>query len=245
MTSLPVSPQAPLSPQASPELRAAQPVPGQTPAAAHGGDPVRRGTEGQRFRGVAEAFPALPVQRAASASASASGSAPAVAATVTTPAAVPLGGAGHQDAPVVPLRSAGSPAAAAPAALPVQRAPGTPPPPALAKPSRPAPPQLSPVTVHAAGAGGSGGAPPPPYTEYAASPPPYTPPARPAASNVNNGPRCDGSTDDTGSRFDARELSDGQVDELTHRLIGPITRLLRTELRMDRERIGRLRDPRR
>ncbi|GAA0447397.1 hypothetical protein GCM10010361_09090 [Streptomyces olivaceiscleroticus] len=49
---------------------------------------------------------------------------------------------------------------------------------------------------------------------------------------------------DTGG-FDARELTDGQVDELTHRLIGPLTRLLRTELRMDRERIGRLRDPRR
>ncbi|WP_037772031.1 hypothetical protein [Streptomyces sclerotialus] len=48
-----------------------------------------------------------------------------------------------------------------------------------------------------------------------------------------------------GGGFDARELTDGQVDELTHRLIGPLTRLLRTELRMDRERIGRLRDPRR
>ncbi|MGW4105275.1 hypothetical protein ACWEGV_19635, partial [Streptomyces sp. NPDC004976] len=39
-------------------------------------------------------------------------------------------------------------------------------------------------------------------------------------------------------------LTDGQIDELTHRLLGPLTRLLRTELRMDRERIGRLRDPR-
>ncbi|OQD52341.1 hypothetical protein BM536_035845, partial [Streptomyces phaeoluteigriseus] len=41
-----------------------------------------------------------------------------------------------------------------------------------------------------------------------------------------------------------RALTDFQLDELTHRLTGRITRLLRTELRLDRERIGRLRDPR-
>ncbi|MDG5809019.1 extensin, partial [Streptomyces ossamyceticus] len=45
-------------------------------------------------------------------------------------------------------------------------------------------------------------------------------------------------------QFDPRALSDFQLDELTHRLIGRITRLVRTELRLDRERIGRLRDPR-
>ncbi|MDC2951922.1 hypothetical protein PO613_33910, partial [Streptomyces heilongjiangensis] len=45
-------------------------------------------------------------------------------------------------------------------------------------------------------------------------------------------------------QFDPRTLSDFQLDELTHRLIGRITRLVRTELRLDRERIGRLRDPR-
>ncbi|MFI1029518.1 hypothetical protein [Streptomyces sp. NPDC020951] len=45
--------------------------------------------------------------------------------------------------------------------------------------------------------------------------------------------------------FDPRSLTDFQLDELTHRLTGRITRLLRTELRLDRERIGRLRDPRR
>ncbi|MFD8866494.1 extensin [Streptomyces sp. NPDC059590] len=45
--------------------------------------------------------------------------------------------------------------------------------------------------------------------------------------------------------FDPRALTDGQLDELVHRLIGPLTRLLRTELRLDRERVGRLRDPRR
>ncbi|MEV0225625.1 extensin [Streptomyces sp. NPDC050704] len=46
-------------------------------------------------------------------------------------------------------------------------------------------------------------------------------------------------------QFDPRSLTDFQLDELTHRLIGRITRLIRTELRLDRERIGRLRDPRR
>ncbi|NUR01891.1 MAG: hypothetical protein HOY79_36790, partial [Streptomyces sp.] len=48
-----------------------------------------------------------------------------------------------------------------------------------------------------------------------------------------------------GNGFDPRELTDFQLDELVHRIIGRITRLIRTELRMDRERIGRLRDPRR
>ncbi|MFF4243639.1 hypothetical protein ACFYY2_04085 [Streptomyces sp. NPDC001822] len=46
------------------------------------------------------------------------------------------------------------------------------------------------------------------------------------------------------SRFAPRELKEDQVAELVHRLIEPMTRLLRTELRLDRERIGRLRDPR-
>ncbi|MEU0037999.1 MULTISPECIES: hypothetical protein [unclassified Streptomyces] len=45
--------------------------------------------------------------------------------------------------------------------------------------------------------------------------------------------------------FNPRALTPGQIDELTHKLAGPITRLLRTELRLERERIGRLRDPRR
>ncbi|MFI1172625.1 hypothetical protein [Streptomyces melanogenes] len=44
--------------------------------------------------------------------------------------------------------------------------------------------------------------------------------------------------------FDPRALTEFQLDELVHRIIGRITRLVRTELRMDRERIGRLRDPR-
>ncbi|MEU7188941.1 hypothetical protein [Streptomyces sp. NPDC045369] len=53
--------------------------------------------------------------------------------------------------------------------------------------------------------------------------------------------------DDAGppaAAFDPRALTDFQLDELVHRIIGRVTRLIRTELRMDRERIGRLRDPR-
>ncbi|MFE2942137.1 extensin [Streptomyces sp. NPDC059255] len=46
------------------------------------------------------------------------------------------------------------------------------------------------------------------------------------------------------SQFKPRELKEDQMAELVHRLIGPMTRLLRTELRVDRERIGKLRDPR-
>ncbi|WP_158575839.1 hypothetical protein [Streptomyces corynorhini] len=46
------------------------------------------------------------------------------------------------------------------------------------------------------------------------------------------------------SQFKPRELKEDQMAELVNRLIGPMTRLLRTELRLDRERIGKLRDPR-
>ncbi|MDT0574419.1 extensin, partial [Streptomyces sp. DSM 3412] len=49
---------------------------------------------------------------------------------------------------------------------------------------------------------------------------------------------------DPATQFDPRSLTDFQLDELTHKLIGRITRLVRTELRLDRERIGKLRDPR-
>ncbi|WP_345091293.1 hypothetical protein [Streptomyces ramulosus] len=48
-----------------------------------------------------------------------------------------------------------------------------------------------------------------------------------------------------GDGFDARDLTDGQVDELVHRLIGLLVPRLKAEFRHDRERIGRLRDPRR
>ncbi|WP_328537637.1 hypothetical protein [Streptomyces sp. NBC_00344] len=211
-----------------------------SPVSSQGGGPVRRGVDDRRFSGVAEAFPALPVQRAATPPVP-DGAPPGNAAPVR-----PLSGTARQDAPVVTPRAA---AAAPPVALPVQRAPGTPSshapaPPRLLKPATPAAPVVSPVTVPAGGtgSGGNSGA-PPPYTERAESPPPYS--RRPPPRNSNGGTRHVRSQDGPGAGFDARKLSDGQVDELTHRLIGPLTRLLRTELRMDRERIGRLRDPRR
>ncbi|KUN75906.1 hypothetical protein AQJ64_40220 [Streptomyces griseoruber] len=67
--------------------------------------------------------------------------------------------------------------------------------------------------------------------------PPKPPPAPEPAETRNGGASPP-------PAFDPRALTDFQLDELTHRLTGRITRLLRTELRLDRERIGRLRDPR-
>ncbi|MEU4490822.1 hypothetical protein [Streptomyces purpurascens] len=77
---------------------------------------------------------------------------------------------------------------------------------------------------------------PPPYSESAS--------AAAAASASSNQPPPPAYTEIPNGGFDPRELTDFQLDELVHRLIGRITRLIRTELRMDRERIGRLRDPR-
>ncbi|RFS83458.1 hypothetical protein D0T12_20640 [Actinomadura spongiicola] len=42
----------------------------------------------------------------------------------------------------------------------------------------------------------------------------------------------------------AERPGDMDLDELARRLVGPMSRLLRAELRMDRERVGRLRDQR-
>ncbi|MES4884756.1 hypothetical protein ABVB69_30240, partial [Streptomyces sp. NPDC000349] len=72
--------------------------------------------------------------------------------------------------------------------------------------------------------------PPPPYSE--AGSPAEGGDAPPAYTAIPEG------------GLDPRELTDFQLDELVHRIIGRVTRLVRTELRMDRERIGRLRDPR-
>ncbi|MEV5953002.1 hypothetical protein AB0M11_04330 [Streptomyces sp. NPDC051987] len=45
-----------------------------------------------------------------------------------------------------------------------------------------------------------------------------------------------------GGGFDPRALTEFQVDALVHRIIDRITRHVRTELRRDRERVGKLRD---
>ncbi|MFC8930136.1 hypothetical protein ACFT43_30280 [Streptomyces albidoflavus] len=90
--------------------------------------------------------------------------------------------------------------------------------------------------------------PPPPYEPppaYSASapgaPPPYTPGGSGSPSAGEDPPAYRAVAE---GGMDPRELTDFQLDELVHRIIGRVTRLVRTELRMDRERIGRLRDPR-
>jgi hypothetical protein len=45
--------------------------------------------------------------------------------------------------------------------------------------------------------------------------------------------------------FDPRDLTDFQLDALVRRLFDPLSQMLRTDLRHERERVGRLRDPRR
>jgi hypothetical protein len=88
--------------------------------------------------------------------------------------------------------------------------------------------------------------PPPPPPPPNGPPPPYSatePPRRPLPSHASREEEAPPTY--TAVNFDPRSLTQGQVDELTHKLAGPITRLLRTELRLERERIGKLRDPRR
>ncbi|WP_125505675.1 hypothetical protein [Streptomyces sp. WAC 01438] len=67
---------------------------------------------------------------------------------------------------------------------------------------------------------------PPPYAAASSDDPPPSYQAVPAGA------------------FDPEKLTPFQIDELVNRVIDPITRHIRTELRLDRERIGRLRDPR-
>ncbi|MFD5970226.1 hypothetical protein ACFWGR_29070 [Streptomyces sp. NPDC060311] len=85
--------------------------------------------------------------------------------------------------------------------------------------------------------------PPPPYSASPpGGPPPYA--AVPAEPNPGEGQRPPEYTAVPDGGFDPRQLTEFQLDELVHRIVGRVTRLVRTELRMDRERIGRLRDPR-
>ncbi|MEV0020784.1 hypothetical protein AB0H45_00935 [Streptomyces atroolivaceus] len=75
-----------------------------------------------------------------------------------------------------------------------------------------------------------------------------TAPSRATSAAVQRSGDGEGSQDRPGpsvtSQFKPRELKEDQMAELVHRMIGPLTRLLRNELRLDRERIGKLRDPR-
>ncbi|GGM03646.1 hypothetical protein GCM10010129_53870 [Streptomyces fumigatiscleroticus] len=133
--------------------------------------------------------------------------------------------------PVTAPAAPAAPLAPTPAAPAVQRGPLP-----VTAPAPPAAPAAAPVVQRVPGAHATAASPPgspPPYSE-GAPPPAYSPGAAapPAYTEV---PR---------NAFNPRDLTDFQLDELTHRLTGRITRLLRTELRLDRERIGRLRDPR-
>ncbi|MCG8966860.1 extensin [Streptomyces sp. CL12-4] len=82
---------------------------------------------------------------------------------------------------------------------------------------------------------------PPPSYSAATAPPGGRPPSAPPGPAAGPPPAYTAVPE---GGFDPRELTDFQLDELVHRIIGRVTRLVRTELRMDRERIGRLRDPR-
>ncbi|UUU30764.1 extensin [Streptomyces sp. CA-210063] len=140
-------------------------------------------------------------------------------ATNTAPSPAPV--TPHAPTPPLPTPT--------PTPAPIQRAPEIPLRPTAATTTT----AVSPVTATAATTPHrtASADPPPPYSATASADPP------PPYSAVDNHPS-------SGAPFDPRALTDFQLDELTHKLIGRITRLVRTELRLDRERIGKLRDPR-
>ncbi|MFE5139447.1 hypothetical protein ACFRDV_17505 [Streptomyces fagopyri] len=125
-------------------------------------------------------------------------------------------------------------------ALPVQRV-------SVAAPTPPAPnPVAPPVTPRVQRVVNPTAPPPPPPPT--GPPPAYSasePPSSPSSSGNRGGQSEQAPPAYTPVDFNPRALTPGQIDELTHKLAGPITRLLRTELRLERERIGKLRDPRR
>ncbi|MGX1915044.1 hypothetical protein ACWIID_40410 [Streptomyces phaeochromogenes] len=169
--------------------------------------------------------PSTPVGRAVpllSTTGSGSGSTPPVVTPRTTPQA-PARASALPAGPVVQRH-----AAAAPAPIPVQREAGGAPQPTPARTTT----AVSTVTAHGTSSRdvSASGSTSDPHKKHKTPDsdeplPEYTPVAK--------------------GQFDPRALTDFQLDELTHRLIGRITRLVRTELRLDRERIGKLRDPRR
>ncbi|WP_406438218.1 hypothetical protein OHB00_26655 [Streptomyces sp. NBC_00631] len=83
-----------------------------------------------------------------------------------------------------------------------------------------------------------------PRTRTPRQPPPPDDPPPPgysaSASAADDPPP--GYTAVEGGGFDPRALTEFQVDALVHRIIDRITRHVRTELRRDRERVGKLRD---
>ncbi|MGY5009696.1 hypothetical protein ACWCY6_16685 [Streptomyces sp. 900105755] len=83
-----------------------------------------------------------------------------------------------------------------------------------------------------------------PRTQTSRQPPPPDDPPPPgysaSASAADDPPP--GYTAVEAGGFDPRALTEFQVDALVHRIIDRITRHVRTELRRDRERVGKLRD---
>ncbi|MFG2963391.1 MULTISPECIES: hypothetical protein [unclassified Streptomyces] len=90
--------------------------------------------------------------------------------------------------------------------------------------------------------------PPPPSAPVTKSPgqsPPDGPPPPPPGGHVVSATNDDlppeyRAVEEGG--FDPGALTEYQVDALVHRIIDRITRHVRTELRRDRERVGKLRD---
>ncbi|MCG7208172.1 hypothetical protein [Streptomyces arenae] len=85
---------------------------------------------------------------------------------------------------------------------------------------------------------------PPPPPPPPSSPPPDDPPpsysVSASAAREDDDPPAYTAIEEGG--FDPRALTEYQVDALVHRIIDRITRQVRTELRRDRERVGKLRD---
>ncbi|MET7881598.1 hypothetical protein [Streptomyces avermitilis] len=160
---------------------------------------------------------------------------PALNATGSTPAPTNTS-AGTPTPRAVPLTTTH---AAPPIALPVQRS-------SAASPEPPAPaPAPAPQVQRDINSTS-----PPPYSASPPPPPPPPPSGPPPAYSANEPPASHSADEEalpayTPVDFNPRALTPGQIDELTHKMAGPIVRLLRTELRLERERTGRLRDPRR
>ncbi|WP_405583414.1 hypothetical protein [Streptomyces sp. NBC_01190] len=192
---------------------------------------VQRSTDGVRFSPVPTAFPAgsRPVEPGAPSAYRRDLPVPLVAAAPVPPMVLPV------------QRTPATPSVADPAIgphSPAHRADPWPPPAVLKRSGGGSGHSTGDPTGHRSGGGGGNvrrnswsagdGRNGPPSSARAATDP---------AAQRDSVPAVSG--------FDPRKLKDEQVDELTHKLIGPLTRMLRTELRLDRERIGRLRDPRR
>ncbi|WP_269246699.1 hypothetical protein [Streptomyces sp. Qhu-G9] len=235
-----------LTPAAPPAARPASPVavPLRRPAPANRPGPQGAGPAVQRATAVrgtpaGRAVPLLSASKPPSGPVPSAGAPPTAPQAPSRPAALRAPAVvqrhaitptppGPSKAPGTAVAPASAPAPSAGSArppVPVQRNPSGPPMPTPARTTT----AVSNVTAHGTSSRGSSGSgstgDPPPAYDSGEPPPEYTAVAK--------------------GQFDPRSLTDFQLDELTHRLIGRITRLIRTELRLDRERIGKLRDPRR